>query len=107
MSLICVKLKTDNIVKIRLSVNPLFPDYVQKHWKEDVFFGYQYLNGINPMLIIRCTNLPSNFPVTDDMVFPRGECSLKAEMKVIVLTLTDLRITVMFCPMTFTFGITC
>ncbi|XP_036955662.1 polyunsaturated fatty acid lipoxygenase ALOX15B-like isoform X2 [Acanthopagrus latus] len=56
-------------------------DYVQKHWKEDVFFGYQYLNGINPMLIRCCTALPSNFPVTDDMVFPHGQSSLEEEMK--------------------------
>uniref|UniRef100_A0A3Q1K0N4 Arachidonate 15-lipoxygenase type B n=1 Tax=Anabas testudineus TaxID=64144 RepID=A0A3Q1K0N4_ANATE len=42
-------------------------DYVQKHWKEDAFFGYQFLNGVNPMLIRRCSVLPSNFPVTNDM----------------------------------------
>uniref|UniRef100_A0A8D0A7N2 Arachidonate 15-lipoxygenase B-like n=1 Tax=Sander lucioperca TaxID=283035 RepID=A0A8D0A7N2_SANLU len=46
----------------------LFQDYVQEHWKEDAFFGYQYLNGTNPMLIRRCSALPDNFPVTDDMV---------------------------------------
>ena len=66
---------------------PLFLDYVQEHWKEDVFFGYQYLNGINPMLIRRCTALPSNFPVTDDMVFLHGQSRLEEEMKVIALTL--------------------
>ncbi|XP_035856499.1 hydroperoxide isomerase ALOXE3-like [Sander lucioperca] len=56
-------------------------DYVQEHWKEDAFFGYQYLNGTNPMLIRRCSALPDNFPVTDDMVFPRGQGSLRNEMK--------------------------
>ncbi|XP_049426865.1 polyunsaturated fatty acid lipoxygenase ALOX15B-like [Epinephelus fuscoguttatus] len=56
-------------------------DYVQKHWKEDAFFGYQYLNGVNPILIRRCKALPDNFPVTDDMVFLRGKCSLANEMK--------------------------
>ncbi|XP_037620549.1 polyunsaturated fatty acid lipoxygenase ALOX15B-like [Sebastes umbrosus] len=52
-------------------------DYVQKHWKEDAFFGYQYLNGVNPMLIRRCSALPENFPVTDDAV----SLSLTDEMK--------------------------
>ncbi|XP_033985801.1 arachidonate 15-lipoxygenase B-like [Trematomus bernacchii] len=56
-------------------------DCVQKHWKEDAFFGYQYLNGVNPMLIRRCSALPNNFPVTDEMVFPSGPCSLAEEMK--------------------------
>uniref|UniRef100_A0A3P8X8X2 Lipoxygenase domain-containing protein n=1 Tax=Esox lucius TaxID=8010 RepID=A0A3P8X8X2_ESOLU len=42
--------------------------YVEEHWKEDTFFGYQYLNGINPMMIRRCSKLPDNFPVTETMV---------------------------------------
>ncbi|XP_033986244.1 arachidonate 15-lipoxygenase B-like [Trematomus bernacchii] len=55
--------------------------YVQQHWKEDAFFGYQYLNGVNPMLIRRCSALPNNFPVTDEMVFPRGPYTLAEEIK--------------------------
>uniref|UniRef100_A0A7N8XYP0 Hydroperoxide isomerase ALOXE3-like n=1 Tax=Mastacembelus armatus TaxID=205130 RepID=A0A7N8XYP0_9TELE len=56
-------------------------DYVHEHWKEDAFFGYQFLNGVNPMMIQRCTTLPKIFPVTDDMVFPSGQGSLTDEMK--------------------------
>ncbi|KAK2918877.1 polyunsaturated fatty acid lipoxygenase ALOX15B-like [Channa argus] len=56
-------------------------EYVEKHWKEDAFFGYQFLNGVNPMLVKRCSVLPGNFPVTDDMVFPKGQCSLANEIK--------------------------
>ncbi|XP_038126929.1 polyunsaturated fatty acid lipoxygenase ALOX15B-like [Cyprinodon tularosa] len=56
-------------------------DYVQQHWKDDDFFGYQFLNGVNPMLIRRCTVLPDNFPVTDNMVFPDSQFSLAEEME--------------------------
>lgn len=55
-----------------------------EHWAEDSFFGYQYLNGINPGLIRRCTQIPDKFPVTDDMVAPflgEGTC-LQAELEV-------------------------
>lgn len=59
-------------------------EYVAEHWAEDSFFGYQYLNGINPGLIRRCTRLPDKFPVTDAMVAPllgEGTC-LQAELEV-------------------------
>lgn len=62
----------------------LFLEYVYNHWKEDAFFGYQFLNGTNPILIRRCTALPDNFPVTDKMIFPDGQHNLTDEMMVIV-----------------------
>lgn len=63
----------------------MFAGYVQQHWKNNAFFGYQFLNGVNPMLIKRCDALPSNFPVTNDMVLTPGQGSLTDEMKVICL----------------------
>lgn len=57
-------------------------EYTENHWKEDEFFGYQILNGYNPMAIQRCNELPSNFAVTEKMVKPFLETgSLKAEIK--------------------------
>lgn len=74
--------KLETVTSMKL-ISSIFPDYVQQHWKEDAFFGYQFLNGVNPILIQRCTALPDNFPVTDEMVFLHGQCSLAEEMKVI------------------------
>ncbi|KAM4688537.1 hydroperoxide isomerase ALOXE3-like isoform 2-T2 [Discoglossus pictus] len=41
---------------------------VSQMWKEDTFFGYQFLNGTNPLMIKKCFKIPDNFPVDDDMV---------------------------------------
>lgn len=65
-------------------IRTVLPEYVAEHWTEDSFFGYQYLNGINPGLIRRCTQIPDKFPVTDEMVAPflgEGTC-LQAELEV-------------------------
>ncbi|XP_030644129.1 arachidonate 15-lipoxygenase B-like [Chanos chanos] len=58
-------------------------EYVRQHWREDEFFGYQLLNGMNPILIQKCSELPKKFPVTDDMVkaFLPSRSNLKNEMK--------------------------
>lgn len=49
---------------------------VMNHWQEDLMFGYQFLNGCNPVLIRRCTKLPKKLPVTTEMV----ECSLERQL---------------------------
>ena len=58
--------------------------YKGGRWMTDVEFGRQILNGVNPVVIERCINLPPNFPVTTDMVkgfLDRGK-TLDEEMKV-------------------------
>ncbi|XP_077340077.1 arachidonate 12-lipoxygenase, 12R-type-like [Lithobates pipiens] len=53
-----------------------YSDTASKIWKEDSFFGSQYLNGLNPTLIKKCVKVPWNFPVTDCMVAPSlGVCT--------------------------------
>ncbi|ROL47214.1 Arachidonate 12-lipoxygenase, 12R-type [Anabarilius grahami] len=67
-------------------------EYIQEHWDEDEFFGYQFLNGLNPMMIQRCSKLPENFPVTDDMVKDSlRESSLEQEMKKGNIFLSDYK----------------
>lgn len=59
-------------------------EYVMEHWKEDFMFGYQFLNGCNPVLIRKCHKLPDKFPVTDEMVSVslERELTLEQEMEV-------------------------
>ncbi|XP_074544157.1 polyunsaturated fatty acid lipoxygenase ALOX15B-like [Halichoeres trimaculatus] len=56
-------------------------EYAHEHWREDAFFGYQFLNGVNPMIIRHCPVLPENFPVCESLVFLPGQCSLDEEMQ--------------------------
>ena len=53
-------------------------------WTTDEEFGQQILNGVNPVMICRCSTLPDNFPVTNDMVKNSlvRNMSLEEEMKV-------------------------
>lgn len=61
------------------------PKIVQDdRWMTDEVFTSMFLNGCNPNTIQRCDKLPSNFPVTDDMVksfLDRGK-TLQEEIKV-------------------------
>uniref|UniRef100_A0A3P9MCJ5 Lipoxygenase domain-containing protein n=1 Tax=Oryzias latipes TaxID=8090 RepID=A0A3P9MCJ5_ORYLA len=67
-------------------------DYVMKHWREDAFFGYQFLNGVNPMMIRRCKTLPSKFPVPSNMIFGKSWLTLRTEMMKGNIYLSDYNI---------------
>ncbi|KAL1779463.1 arachidonate 15-lipoxygenase [Sigmodon hispidus] len=49
-------------------------ELVRSCWKEDAFFGHQFFNGANPMLLRRSTHLPSR------LVFPPGMEKLQAQL---------------------------
>ncbi|CAM4719809.1 unnamed protein product [Leuciscus chuanchicus] len=62
--------------------NPV-SEYVMRNREEDFMFGYQFLNGCNPVMISKCTNLPDEFAVTQEMVkdsLDRG-LTLQEELK--------------------------
>ncbi|XP_060047766.1 polyunsaturated fatty acid 5-lipoxygenase isoform X2 [Erinaceus europaeus] len=62
--------------KIFVKISNTISERVMSHWQEDLMFGYQFLNGCNPVLIQRCTKLPKKLPVTTEMV----ECSLERQL---------------------------
>ncbi|XP_077021808.1 polyunsaturated fatty acid lipoxygenase ALOX12 isoform X1 [Tamandua tetradactyla] len=48
---------------------------VRQCWQDDELFGYQFLNGTNPMLLRRSTHLPSR------LVLPLGTEELRAQLE--------------------------
>ncbi|XP_029784662.1 hydroperoxide isomerase ALOXE3 [Suricata suricatta] len=62
--------KLDDIRNIFWCHKTVTSEYVTEHWCEDHFFGYQYLNGVNPVMLHCLSSLPSKLPVTSDMVAP-------------------------------------
>uniref|UniRef100_A0A4W2ER66 Polyunsaturated fatty acid lipoxygenase ALOX15 n=1 Tax=Bos indicus x Bos taurus TaxID=30522 RepID=A0A4W2ER66_BOBOX len=62
--------------KIFVRISNTISERVMNHWQEDRMFGYQFLNGCNPVMIQRCLKLPDNLPVTTEMV----ECSLERQL---------------------------
>lgn len=62
-------------------IRPPVSEYVQQHWREDAFFGYQFLNAVNPVKICRCSSLPTDLQVSDHMVTLEGGAKLSDEMR--------------------------
>lgn len=54
-------------------------------WKEDALFGYQFLNGTNPVLLRRSASLPSR------LVFPPGMEELKDQLEQELQVLNEAR----------------
>ena len=75
-----------DFAKFAKSVNreEALPLYEAGRWTSDVEFGRQILNGVNPMVIKKCTEIPPKFPVTNALVQPylTRSLTLEQEMKV-------------------------
>nr|XP_042703133.1 arachidonate 12-lipoxygenase, 12R-type-like [Chrysemys picta bellii] len=86
--------KLDDINKVFYFNKTPITEYVRAHWREDTFFGYQFLNGVHPVVIRRCTELPYNFPITSAMVASSlGEStSLQDELEKGNIFLADYKI---------------
>ena len=84
---IATTLETENLKNYDppkdLPVDPNIPAYEGYRWVSDVEFGRQILNGVNPVLIRKCTTIPDNFAVTSEMVLPlmNNGKTLEEEMK--------------------------
>ncbi|XP_075874642.1 polyunsaturated fatty acid 5-lipoxygenase [Nelusetta ayraudi] len=67
---------------IFLRIKNTISEYVMRHWKEDFMFGYQFLNGCNPVVIRKCLKIPDKFPVTHEMVAVCLERELTLEQEI-------------------------
>ncbi|XP_041864674.1 hydroperoxide isomerase ALOXE3 isoform X2 [Melanotaenia boesemani] len=68
--------------------------FVKAHWKEDWYFGYQSLNGCNPLLLRQTRLLPPNLAVTPDMLRPflPGDSTLELELQKGTIYLLDYEV---------------
>ncbi|KAI5606783.1 arachidonate 5-lipoxygenase, partial [Silurus asotus] len=80
--------------RIFMRIKNTISEYVMQHWKEDFMFGYQFLNGCNPVMIQKCTKIPDKFPVTHEMVKDclERDLSLENELKAGNLFIADYEI---------------
>lgn len=67
--------------ELRGEIHPPVSEYAQKHWREDSFFGYQCLNGVNPVKLRRCSSLPSDLQLSEHTVTLEGGAKLSDEIK--------------------------
>uniref|UniRef100_A0A7N8XSL7 Uncharacterized LOC113143111 n=1 Tax=Mastacembelus armatus TaxID=205130 RepID=A0A7N8XSL7_9TELE len=68
--------------------------FVKTHWMEDWYFGYQCLNGCNPLMLHQIRLLPPKLSITSDMLrpfLPEGS-SLEQELQKGTIYLLDYEV---------------
>ena len=61
----------DSLEDFRQVITPVIPGglpHAAEYWRDDVWFGSQFLNGSNPEVIRKCEKVPDNFPLKNEMV---------------------------------------
>ncbi|XP_073695395.1 polyunsaturated fatty acid 5-lipoxygenase-like [Garra rufa] len=67
-------------------------EIVMQDWNKDSMFGYQFLNGCNPVMIRKCMQLPDKFPVTHQMVQSSLNKELQEELQAGNIYIVDYEI---------------
>nr|AAH13751.1 Arachidonate lipoxygenase, epidermal [Mus musculus]AAH51047.1 Arachidonate lipoxygenase, epidermal [Mus musculus] len=67
--------KLEDYQKVFPHTKTALPERVRGSWKEDALFGYQFLNGANPMLLRRSMRLPAR------LVLPPGMEDLQTQLE--------------------------
>ncbi|XP_075994012.1 polyunsaturated fatty acid lipoxygenase ALOX15B [Genypterus blacodes] len=72
----------DRVFKLNSNHNKI-AEFVRAHWMDDGFFGYQSLNGLNPLMLRQTRLLPPHLSVTSEMLRPflPDDSSLEAELQ--------------------------
>ncbi|XP_066524197.1 polyunsaturated fatty acid 5-lipoxygenase-like isoform X2 [Hoplias malabaricus] len=80
--------------QIFVTINNPSSEKLMQNWKEDLNFGYQFLNGCNPIIIQKCAQIPEKFPVTHEMVAVclERDLTLEEELKAGNIYLADYEI---------------
>uniref|UniRef100_A0A8C1SSW1 Lipoxygenase domain-containing protein n=1 Tax=Cyprinus carpio TaxID=7962 RepID=A0A8C1SSW1_CYPCA len=81
-------------ILVHYNIKNTLLENVMQDWNKDYMFGYQFLNGCNPVMIRKCMKLPDKFPVTHEMVkgcLKKG-CTLQEELQAGNIYIVDYEI---------------
>ncbi|XP_046394318.1 polyunsaturated fatty acid 5-lipoxygenase-like [Ischnura elegans] len=81
----------EDLKNVYLENSQLYMPKVANMWMDDEWFGRQRVQGVNPVLITLCQEIPEKFGVTDEMVEPFLEgLTLEQALQKNKIFITDL-----------------